>query len=250
MILVLSGTSDGREIVKELLSKGSKVLASTATEYGGDLLSTNKNLIINTQPLDINKMQNIITEYQIEKVIDATHPYASIVSANAMEVCSILELPYYRYERENVDYNNWNHVVSCKDYEDVIEYLNSNEGNVLLTTGSNELQKFEKVNDLKSLYARVLPTNESLGKCMDLGLSPKQIIGMQGPFTKNLNNAIIEQLGIKIVVTKESSKAGAFEEKVESAREKDCTLLVINRPQIKYINKYNSISDLIKEIYL
>lgn len=249
MILVLSGTSDGREIVKELLSMGKKVLASTATAYGGELLTTDKNLIINTSPLDVKKMQDIIAEHKIEKVIDATHPYASIVSANAMEVCNTMGLTYYRYEREIVNYDNWNHVVSCENYEEVVDYLNSNKGNVLLTTGSNELQKFKKINDLKKIFVRVLPTMDSLSKCIELGLSPKQIIGMQGPFTKNLNSAMIEQLDIKFIVTKESSKAGAFEEKVESAREKGCKLIVISRPKIKYINKFTNISDLLKDIY-
>ena len=53
---------------------------------------------------------------------------------------------------------------------------------------------------------------------------------MQGPFSQELNSALIRQLGIDILVTKASGRSGGFEEKVAAAQECGCKLLVIHRP--------------------
>ena len=51
-----------------------------------------------------------------------------------------------------------------------------------------------------------------------------------GPFSKELNLAIIRQYGIGALVTKASGGAGGFWDKVEAAREAGCALVVVERP--------------------
>lgn len=53
---------------------------------------------------------------------------------------------------------------------------------------------------------------------------------MQGPFSRELNEAMIRQLDIKILITKASGSAGGFEEKLEAAESTGCTVIVVDRP--------------------
>ena len=53
---------------------------------------------------------------------------------------------------------------------------------------------------------------------------------MQGPFSEELNRALIRQLGTSVLVTKASGRAGGFEEKIRAARACGNTVVVIHRP--------------------
>ncbi len=210
MILVLSGTSDGRAIVDMLLNKNYKVIVTTATDYGGLLMEPNKNLKVVSKRLSPSDMKDLILKEGVKCVLDATHPYAAVVSQNAMDACERMNIPYLRYERENSELDKNKKILYCKDYNEVIELIDDLEGNVLLTTGSKDLNRFKQVDFKSRLFARVLPVVDSLEKCFDIDLLPKQIIAMQGPFTKDLNKAMIQQHNIQILVTKDSSKAGGL----------------------------------------
>ena len=105
-------------------------------------------------------------------------------------------------------------------------------GAALITTGSKELAAFTQIPDYKErLYLRVLPAVGSIQTCLAFGFPAKRIIAMQGPFSKELNVALMRQFAIKILVTKESGREGGFPEKREAARELGVQLIVLRRPE-------------------
>lgn len=53
---------------------------------------------------------------------------------------------------------------------------------------------------------------------------------MQGPFSRELNVALLRQYRIKTLVTKDTGGYGGFREKAEAAKEAGCALLVVERP--------------------
>ena len=67
-------------------------------------------------------------------------------------------------------------------------------------------------------------------KGIDLGFSGKHLIAMQGPFSREMNLALLHQTEAKYFVTKESGKNGGFAEKLEAAEQAGAVLLVIGRP--------------------
>ena len=71
---------------------------------------------------------------------------------------------------------------------------------------------------------------KSIANADSLGIPLDHIIAMKGPFSKELNCAIIRQFDIKVLVTKASGKSGGFWEKVEAASECGAELIVIRRP--------------------
>lgn len=245
MIFVLSGTKDGRLIINKLLEENYKVLSSTATTYGKTLIKSHPNLKVISDRLNTNDIKDVINENKISLLVDATHPYAKEISKNALRACKELSIPYIRYERESTNYNN---IKKYKSYDEVANFLRKSEGNILLTTGSNNLDKFTNLENKKNIYVRVLPTPKVIEKCYNLGFLPKQILGLQGPFTKDFNKSTLKQFNIKYMVTKDSGDIGGTKEKIEAAIECGVEVIVIDRPNIEYENIYHDIDKLISEV--
>ena len=107
-------------------------------------------------------------------------------------------------------------------------------GNILLTTGSKDLAAFAALSDFSGrVWARVLPSIDSLSHALSLGFPAAHIICMQGPFSQELNAATLQQIGAKTLVTKDTGRAGGFAEKAEAAKQAGAKLLVIRRPTVE-----------------
>lgn len=241
MILVMSGTSDGRELIDRLTDKNYSILATAVTEYGGELIKSKCNCEVIAKPLDRDELSRLIAEKNIKILIDVTHPYAVNGSRNAMEAAAECGTAYVRYERENItdSYGSY-----FKNYEDAEEYLNYREGNILFTIGSNNIHYFTKRISMNRIFARVLPTKGVMEKCELLGLKPRNILGLEGPFSKEFNEILIKEFDVKFLVTKETSRAGGFLEKVEAAKNMGIELIIVKKPEINYSNEFSNMDEL------
>lgn len=108
--------------------------------------------------------------------------------------------------------------------------LAGREGNILLTTGAKELPAFAGIAPDR-LYPRVLPTKDSISACEAAGIPHRNILAMQGPFSQELNEALIRQFHIAFLVTKDGGAAGGFPEKVQAAKNTGIELVLIRRPE-------------------
>jgi len=239
VIAVFAGTSDGRLTVDLLKENSLEVVCFNATAYGGSLY---EGITVYDYPMDLDMIQSKLLEHKVTDIIDCTHPFAEVISKNLMRASHKLKIPYYRFERPELESEHY------ESYDDILKDINQTEGNIFLTIGSNNLEVFTQGVDIKRLYCRVLPTEVVIKKCCELGLSPKQIIGMQGPFDKELNQAMFHALDIKHLVTKASGNAGGFKEKLGAAKALNIHTYVLGRPQIEYVNLYRDLKTLIKDI--
>ncbi len=230
-ICVFAGTTEGRAVVEFLSGQPVQVTACVATEYGELMLPEKENITVSVKRLDENEMACLFQEQAYDLVIDATHPYAYEVTENIKGACDRTETPYVRLLRSGSAASN--DAVFLKDIPAVVDFLNQENGVVLLTTGSKELAKYKDIRDFEErVYARVLPTESSLQSCRDAGVKLSHIIAMQGPFTEEMNVATLKSIGASFMVTKDSGDAGGFDEKVKAAKEAGARMLVIGR-QIK-----------------
>ena len=107
----------------------------------------------------------------------------------------------------------------------------------MLTTGSKTLEIFAKeLVGLENtrLIARMLPRIDNMEKCAELGIEQKNIVAIQGPFSKELNKALYRQYGVTLMITKESGKVGSVDEKLEAALECGIETIMIARPNVNY----------------
>lgn len=103
--------------------------------------------------------------------------------------------------------------------EEAVSYLAGTEGKILVTTGSKELAKFAELPDYKNrVYARVLPLPGVIASCAELGFDAAHTIGMQGPFSMDMNVAMLQSFHAEWMVTKESGRNGGFEEKLRQPK--------------------------------
>lgn len=229
-VLVFGGTTEGRELAQWLGERGQcTVFISSLTEYGGSLVQGIPNAVTLTGRMLPDRMRQIMAEHGFACVIDATHPYATDVSANISAAAYDCRTPVYRIVREGEPEGPW---VSVGDAHAAARYVAQAEGNALLTTGSKDLAVYADVIDdfRERLYVRILPVSASIAITESLGIPASHVIAMQGPFSTELNSALIRERNIKVLVTKASGIAGGFWEKVNAARECGTELVVIQRP--------------------
>ena len=228
-LCVFAGTTEGRELVEFLCTQDLTVTACVATEYGETLLKPQENLAISAQRLTEPEMEALFSRENFDMVIDATHPYASVVTENIASACEKAGVPYHRLLRTGCKAGE--DAVFVPDIPAAVDYLNGTEGTILLTTGSKELAKYAGLTNFADrVYARVLPMEESLRLCQSAGLKPAHILAMQGPFSVDMNVAMLKSVGARYLVTKDSGTAGGFDEKVTAARAAGAVLVVIGRP--------------------
>ena len=244
-IVIFAGTTEGRRLSEILADTGIAHTVCVATEYGeivmreqtdtmeAEAARTHDQPLVNLRcgRMDREEMEEFLHVEGYEIVVDATHPYAEVVTENIRGAVDALksskkdvDFPIYlRLEREidgaaEADDN----VINIQYFEnnaDCAKALENTEGNILLTTGSKELATYCASGRLHDrLYVRILPGRESLELCMKQGIKGRQILALQGPFSTEMNAAILKQYDIRHMVTKNSGRTGGYEEKLEAAK--------------------------------
>lgn len=231
-ICVFAGTTEGRELVEFLSSQPVEVTACVATEYGETLLPPAGNLTVSAKQLPPDEITRMLSTAAFDLVIDATHPYAAAVTESISAACHSTGTEYLRLLRDASKLSS--DVVYLPDTAAAAEFLDGTEGNILLTTGSKELAKFNQISGFADrVYARVLPMAASLEACCAAGLKTSHIIAMQGPFSEDMNLAMLNAVSAAWLVTKDGGEPGGFEAKVAAARKVGIRLVVIGRPAQK-----------------
>ena len=234
-LLLFGGTTEARAI----LARGVPALCCVATEYGAALASEEipAEGAVRAGRLDADGIAGLIASENVTCVIDATHPYAVEVTRNVRSACERTGTPLLRVLRDatltegegETPVEGVTRVGSCRE---AAELLNVREGEkALLTVGSKELREFVVVRDFqKRLFARVLPTSEVLRSCEALGFDPAHVVAMQGPFSAEMNRAMLEMTGASLLVTKDGGGPGGMEAKLAGARAAGAEVIVVARP--------------------
>ena len=237
-VLIFAGTTEGRMLAEYAAEIGMGCYVSTATEYGKEVLGEHPGIRLLSGRMDQEQIAGFLKEKGIRLVIDATHPFAIAATENIRAACGRTGVRYARCLREEIR-NPGTHVsaegsgnrrgdqmragaavsgemIVVDSVRQAVEYLKTTQGNILIATGSKELH----------LY-----TPEAVEESAKLGFQGQHLIAMQGPFSREVNLALLRYADAAYFVTKESGKAGGFEEKLEAAREAGAVPVVIGRPQ-------------------
>ncbi|MBB6176692.1 MULTISPECIES: precorrin-6A reductase [Anoxybacillus] len=249
MIIMLSGTSDARQLALAIRDAGYDVLATVVTEHAAEQMSY-VGLRAHIGRLNAHEMVEIIKQHKAKAIVDASHPFAEEASQQAMQAAEEANVPYIRYERKE-SVIMYDRVTFVDSYEAAAEYAAKKRGVIMLTTGSKTLHIFaEKLLPLPDvrLIARMLPRKDNMEKCEQLRFPQENIIAMQGPFTKQLDMALMKHFGVTLLVTKESGRVGFVDEKIAAAQQLGIETVVIRRPKLSYPVVYHEFSDVIRAL--
>ncbi len=260
--LIFSGTTEGRVMSERLSGAGIDHIVCVATGYGELVMRPSSHADVRQGRLDAEAMRELIAD-EASTVFDATHPYAYIASDNIRTACAAAGKEYVRILRPDdtgtdaarsgrpgSDCDTGSECIfrpenaggsiprirwfdspgSCAAA--LAEAAPGLKGNILLTTGSKDLAAYAADPCVRNrLCVRVLPSAESIRLCTEAGISVKNIIAMHGPFSRELDAATIRQLGIELLVTKSSGRAGGLPEKLAAAEETGTEVFIIGRPE-------------------
>lgn len=243
-ILIFGGTTEGRLLAEYCHQQEIEAYVSVVSGYGADLLPESEYLHVLSGRMAGEAMEGFMKRAAIRAVFDATHPYAAEATRNIKEACGRARVSYLRVTRESAAAENpggdsgkgpaaafASQVVYVHSVEEAVCYLKDREGDILVTTGSKELAAYTALPGYEErLYVRVLPSCAAISACEDIGIRGKRIIAMQGPFSEEMNRAMMRQLGVRYLVTKEAGTAGGFLEKLSAAEALSVTAVVIGRP--------------------
>ncbi|MBQ9034214.1 MAG: precorrin-6A/cobalt-precorrin-6A reductase, partial [Lachnospiraceae bacterium] len=172
-ILLFAGTTEGRELAERLSEAGVRCAVSVATEYGAQVLGPGKGRTLLQGRLSQEQMEFLIREEDFTCVVDATHPFATEVSAQIRKACEETEVPYLRLARDTegeLPVGGFG-IYEAATMQEAAQILRGIPGNLFLTTGSKDLPLLAaEIGEPERLFVRVLPSVESLTICMECGI--------------------------------------------------------------------------------
>ena len=223
-VVIFGGTTEGRALSYRLADAGAAVTVCVATPYGAEEQGEHAGVSVLVGRKSAAEMAALLGGDAL--CVDATHPYAAEATANIRAACEAANVPYRRLLRRSSAAAG---AVYVDGAAEAAAYLQNTAGNVLLATGAKELAAFAPLGAAR-LYARVLPSREGIAACEAAGIPHRNIIAMQGPFSRELNEAILRQFHIAWLVTKDGGAAGGFPEKAAAAEAAGAKLVVLRRP--------------------
>ena len=230
-IMIFSGTYEGRRLSECLSREGIGHFVCVATDYGRDIMPQDPGVKVNSGRMDSRMMEEYMAENDFGRgdvVVDATHPYAARVSLNVREAAQNAGCKLIRIARPSS--------TGGRRFQSIGEFaafIDGSQGNILLTTGTNMLEEYCRSVSAATLdrtFVRIIPSAESLDICQRAGIGPSHIIAAQGPFSYDMNSAMLRQYKIRHMLTKDGGEAGGFYEKCTAAYDAGVSVNVIARP--------------------
>jgi precorrin-6A/cobalt-precorrin-6A reductase len=163
----------------------------------------------------------------IDLLIDATHPYAAQISANAARAAQLTGIPCWALRRpawQAQAGDDWREVA---DWAELIEALRPFR-RPLFTLGREPLQHLDEIPEQQFWTLRALEACPGNERC--------EVIGARGPFHLEDERALFERRQIDVLISKNSGSS-ATEPKLEVAREHGLPVLVLKRPELPVVDR-------------
>lgn len=241
---LIGGTSESAAIAEAIAKEQLPCTITVTTPTAKSLYPESPTLRIRVGSIDCLQLGQFCIQEQIVAVVDATHPYATVISQGAITVATARQIPYLRYERpmgiEDSEFS-----LQLDSFDTLIKgnYLLGQR--VLLTIGYQALPLFQPWQNRATLFARLLPAVHSLEVAFSAGFTPDRIMAIRPPVSAELEKALWHHWQISLVVTKASGEAGGEEIKRSIAAQLGIPLVVIARPKIDYPQQTSSLSEVI-----
>ncbi|MFK3821495.1 cobalt-precorrin-6A reductase [Pseudomonas yamanorum] len=172
-------------------------------------------------------LAQFIRDEGIERVVDATHPYAAQISANAARAAGVCGIPCWALRRpawQPQAGDDWREV---SDWAELIKALKPFK-RPLFTLGREPLQHLDEIPAEQFWTLRALDVYPSNERC--------EVIGARGPFLIEDERALFERRQIDVLISKNSGSS-ATEPKLEVARERGVPVLVLKRPVLPEVDR-------------
>jgi precorrin-6A/cobalt-precorrin-6A reductase len=242
-IWLIGGTSESAKIAQAIAAQSFFCIITVTTSSAQFLYPPSPYLSLKVGALAPLAIQQFCQQEKIIAIIDASHPYALEISRTAIAIASQQQSPYLRYERPSLQSET--KIIELESFATLLtgHYLLGQR--VLLTVGYKTLPLFQSWHNRATLFARILPSVNSLSVASSAGFASERIIAIRPPLSIEFEQALWQHWQISLVVTKASGTAGGEEIKQIVAARLDIPLIVISRPKIIYPQQTSEVSDVL-----
>ncbi|TPI52403.1 MULTISPECIES: cobalt-precorrin-6A reductase [unclassified Mesorhizobium] len=221
-ILILGGTTEARQLAGKLAAGHSVMLS---------LAGRTESPVAQGVPVrsggfgGADGLAVYLKETSIELLIDATHPYAARISANAAQAARMAGVPIVALRRpgwEPVEGDRWTQVDTTGD---AVQALGPAPRRVFLALGRQEVAAFEAAPQHHYLIRSVDPVEPKLA------VPDATYLLARGPFREAEERTLLQRHGIDIVVSKDSGGTATYG-KIAAARALGLDVVMVHRPAL------------------
>lgn len=217
-VLILGGTSEGRKLAGSL--PGFTVISSLAGRTHAPLLPVGEVRIGGFGGAE--GLASFLRTRRVDVLVDATHPFAARISANAAAASAVTRVPLLVLRRPGWvpgPGDDWRRV---RDLNEAAALVPSLGRRVFLTTGRQEIAAFAGVAECWFLARSVEPPEPPMPQRLKVVLD-------RGPFTLDGERRLLAGHRIDVLVSKDS---GGPAPKLEAARERGIPVVLVDRPPL------------------
>lgn len=236
-ILLLGGTTEASQLARVLAQAGADAVFSYAGRTTQPLAQP-----LPTRVGGFGGAEGLVAYLRAEGityVIDATHPFAAQMSANAVAACSEIGVDLCALERPSWQAgpgDDWRHV---PDIAGAVAALPKAPARVFLAIGKQTLEAFA-----------AQPQHHYLLRLVDapevpLPLPDAEAVIARGPFTAEGDRALLRQHAIDLIVAKNAGGTGA-RAKLDAARALGLPVVLIERPDVPARRVFDSVEDVMR----
>ena len=222
-VLVLGGTTEASALVRGLAGQGS-ALDVTLSLAGRTVRPKPQPVRMRIGGFGgVDGLARWMIEHGIDRVVDATHPFAAQISRNAAEACDRTGTPLLAVRRppwKAVDGDCWTEVATV---EAAVAALGAAPRRVLVTIGRQELGAFAQAPQHRYHVRSIEPVDDILS------LPHLTAIAWRGPYAEADELALMQEAGIEVLVTKNSGGSGTYA-KIAAARTLGLPVVIVRQP--------------------
>jgi precorrin-6A/cobalt-precorrin-6A reductase len=223
-ILILGGTTEARGLAERLATRAA--LDITLSLAGRTMSPV-------AFPVPVRSggfggaagLADYLLRERVDALIDATHPYAAIISANAAAAARKTKLPFVALRRppwSRVNGDRWTEVA---DVHAAVDALGKASRRVFVALGRNELLPFTDAPQHYYLIRSVDPVEPPLP------LPQVSYVTGRGPFSETGDRALLVAYRIEAVIAKNSGGAATYG-KIAAARSLGVDVIMLRRPAV------------------
>jgi precorrin-6A/cobalt-precorrin-6A reductase len=221
-ILILGGTTEARQLAGKLADRHDVTLS---------LAGRTENPVAQGVPVrtggfgGAEGLAAYLAGNHVDLLVDATHPYAAQISANAASAVRLANIPAIALRRPAWEQQPGDRWTAVEDAAEAAALLGERSRKIFLALGRQELAPFEAAPQHAYLVRSVDPVEPPLA------VPHATYILARGPFSEADDRALLEAHGIDAIVSKNSGGQATYG-KIAAARALGIEVFLIRRPPL------------------
>ncbi len=221
-VLVLGGTGEARELAARLTASGVPVVSSLAGRVSRPALPEGEVRVGGFG--GVHGLAAYLADEAVTHVVDATHPFAERISANAAAACDLAGVPVVRLQRPGWSRQPLASSFTWVDSVEAAREAADGFGRPFVTTGRQQLEAFSSWGDRFVLVRVVEPPGWDVPASWE-------VLQARGPFGLDDELDLMRSRRVDVLLTKDSGGA-LTEPKLRAAHALGVAVVVVRRPAV------------------